>query len=135
MKELNEGIKIWASPVTPGTSNTNFQMPRNGEMIKNVWEAIPENLDILITHGPPFRILDNDNGCGILYLQTAKQKPRVHLFGKVHGKQGSEQHWSTMYMNCTMLKAQAPLDTKNFTLENQYCTFNINPIKNESKPD
>src|SRR5690625_1620059 len=52
-----EGIKFWGSPVTPWFYNWAFNRDR-GEEIKQHWDLIPDDIRVLITHGPPSRILD-----------------------------------------------------------------------------
>ena len=56
-----------------------------------VWENIPD-VDILITHQPPFMILDvgkSDHvGCEYLLERVKKMKPRLHIFGHIHESYG-----------------------------------------------
>jgi 3',5'-cyclic AMP phosphodiesterase CpdA len=51
-----EGLKIWGSPVTPLYGGA-FGMSRSADR-KRHWASIPDDFDILITHGPPLDILD-----------------------------------------------------------------------------
>ena len=55
-----EGLKIWGSPVQPWFYDWAFNRKR-GKDIRKHWDLIPTNTDILITHGPPFGILDATN--------------------------------------------------------------------------
>ena len=77
-------IKIWGSPWQPEFHNWAFNLPR-GEKIKEKWDLIPDDVDILITHGPPFGKLDyvpynNINvGCEELLLKVQQIKPKIHL--------------------------------------------------------
>ena len=56
---------------------------------------IPNNIDILITHGPPKGILGTcsdgfDAGCSDLsYEIWNRVKPKVHLFGHIHEGYGA----------------------------------------------
>ncbi|PQJ82612.1 metallophosphoesterase family protein [Polaribacter glomeratus] len=50
-------LKIWGSPVQPEFYNWAFNI-ECGKEIKQHWDLIPKNIDILITHGPPYGILD-----------------------------------------------------------------------------
>ena len=52
------GLKIYGSPWQPRFYDWAFNVDR-GEAIAKKWEPIPEGLDILITHGPVFGILDD----------------------------------------------------------------------------
>jgi len=51
-----EGLKIYGTPYTPAYFDWAFQMPR--EDMSKVWDAVPEDTDILLTHGPPLNIFD-----------------------------------------------------------------------------
>ncbi|MEI6873153.1 MAG: UvrD-helicase domain-containing protein, partial [Verrucomicrobiota bacterium] len=52
-----EGLKIWGSPYSPRFFDWAFNCDR-GEDIAQHWRLIPDDTDILITHGPPAGILD-----------------------------------------------------------------------------
>lgn len=81
------------------------------------WAAIPPDTDILVTHYPPFGILDeipanskfNHSNTGINIgskdlLRTVKKiKPRYHLFGHIHECAGVEEIDGTIFMNCAMV--------------------------------
>lgn len=53
------GLNIWGSPVTPDffPEYWAFNKPR-GEKIREIWNKIPENTDILAVHGPARGLLD-----------------------------------------------------------------------------
>jgi Icc-related predicted phosphoesterase len=68
--------------------------------LKEKWALIPEDVDILVTHSPPYGILDGtlfqeNVGSISLYerLYSEKIKPRLHVFGHVHESYG---HWPEM---------------------------------------
>src|SRR5271165_4964342 len=61
-----DGIKFYGSPVQPEFYNWAFNVPR-GEKIKKYWDMIPEDTNVLITHGPPYGILDKCLHEGIDY--------------------------------------------------------------------
>lgn len=52
------GLKIYGAGWTPAFYNWAFNL-RRGEEIAEKWKMIPEGLDILVTHGPPWGILDD----------------------------------------------------------------------------
>jgi len=61
--------------------------------LKKKWALIPENTDILITHGPPFGMLDkNIDGtyCGSKSLSDnlLRLNLKVHIFGHIHEAYG-----------------------------------------------
>lgn len=90
-----EGVKFWGSPWTPRYGNWSYMKDRG--TINRIWDRIPEEIDVLITHGPPFGILDatynHHNkvelvGCSALRKRVAKAPPRFMLFGHVHSCEG-----------------------------------------------
>jgi Icc-related predicted phosphoesterase len=85
-----ENIKIYGSPWQPRFGkNWGFNLER-GEELKEKWEKIPDDIDILITHGPPESILDKTDqglsvGCDQLFeFVMEKIKPKIHIFGHIH---------------------------------------------------
>jgi Icc-related predicted phosphoesterase len=102
-----EGIKIYGSPITPEFYDWAFNRKR-GKEIKKHWDKIPSDTNILITHGPPFGILDaNKNqyktGCEDLLQTVEKIKPKYHIFGHIHEAYGMLQTMNTTYINaCTL---------------------------------
>jgi Icc-related predicted phosphoesterase len=88
-----EGYKIYGSPWTPVFGNFAYQAYR-GSDIKKRWNKIPRDTDILITHGPPYRILDrvpnvrSGQGCKDLLDAVKCVEPILHVFGHLHGNHG-----------------------------------------------
>lgn len=84
-------VKIFGSPFTPRHGNWAFQHPRS----QDVWkDLIPDDVDILITHGPPKGHLDvNGLGCEFLLKRLWKmsKKPKLHVFGHIHAGYGIER--------------------------------------------
>lgn len=65
---------------------------------------IPNNTDILVTHMPPYGILDltvhgTNEGSYDLLKQVNSVKPRIHIFGHIHESYGIEQNTSTTFIN------------------------------------
>src|ERR1700722_2905947 len=52
-----DGIKFYGSPWQPWFYDWAFNVNR-GPDIKKYWDKIQSNTDVLITHGPPYGILD-----------------------------------------------------------------------------
>ncbi len=101
-----EGLKIWGSPISPNYQDWAFNRER-GEEVRKHWEMIPEDTDILITHCPPFGILDfNDKGkhegCqDLLAIVQQKIKPRLHVFGHLHDAHGQVKIGETIFVNAS----------------------------------
>lgn len=98
-----DGLKIWGSPWTKNFKGQNPHCKAFGvdteEELAVKWDLIPEDTDILVTHSPPLGILDtvqHDRNFGrrvgseslhnVLY--TRKIKPKLHVFGHIHGSYG-----------------------------------------------
>jgi Icc-related predicted phosphoesterase len=104
-----EGLSIWGSPVQPPFNNWAFNVKR-GAAIRRYWKMIPEGTDILVTHGPPFGTLDQSHsitphlGCEELTKRIEELKPRLHVFGHIHGGHGQVTSASgTQFVNASVL--------------------------------
>ena len=110
-----EGVRFWGSPWTPKFLNWYFMVQR-GEQAKRRWDQIPDDTNILITHGPPYGILDETNpykeypgghvGCEEL-LKSVKDrvKPKYHIFGHIHEGYGKSVDGETVYVNTSTCTA------------------------------
>lgn len=97
-----EGLKIWGSPWSPTFCNWHFMKDR-GEDIRKMWELIPQDTDILITHCPPYGVLDKTiissrgnqfqlAGCEELrsMIDSGRICPKLHVFGHIHEEGGKQ---------------------------------------------
>ncbi len=79
---------------------------------------IPEDTDILITHTPPFGILDFDDnihyGSEELLSRITTVQPRLHLFGHIHSQHGTIVLNGTTFSNGAIMNA----DYSNFRMPN-----------------
>ena len=69
---------------------------------------IPEDTDVLITHGPPHMIGDEcpdgfRAGCEDLLERVKVVKPKVHVFGHIHGGHGVYNVDGTKFINASVL--------------------------------
>lgn len=103
-------IKFWGSPISP-TFNDWFFMADRGESISRYWDMIPEDTDVIITHGPPKKILDaaprgawfDYVGCEDLLAKIKKVRPVYHIFGHIHFSAGAETKGATKYCNVSVM--------------------------------
>ena len=87
-----EGIKIFGSPHTPNFGNWAFMKERT--KLERFWRlAIDQDVNIVVTHGPPKGILDksydrenNMEACGdkSLLNRILEVQPTYSLFGHIH---------------------------------------------------
>lgn len=102
-----KGFKIWGSPITPWFFNWAFNRWR-GTQIKKHWDKIPDDTDILITHGPPKGILDqtfskSKVGCSQLMKAVLRVQPKLHIFGHIHEAYGEVWQNGTHFINASLL--------------------------------
>jgi Icc-related predicted phosphoesterase len=101
-----DGVKIFGSPFTPQFGRWAFMYQE--EIGRNIWEAIPENVDFLLTHGPCYGILDEvvrgeKAGCPYLLREVQKKKPKYHIFGHIHESYGIFDGGYTTFINCSRM--------------------------------
>ncbi|CAM9987081.1 unnamed protein product [Ectocarpus sp. 4 AP-2014] len=125
-----EGLKFYG---TPWTNSSHMGFSCRGAQLEGVWSAIPEGVDILLTHMPPFNRLDLafDRGshakvdpcpvCGETHRsfahwgswsltdRVAELKPKVHVFGHVHNSHGIIRKDDTVYINAAQDENQQPI--------------------------
>ena len=105
----DSSIRLYGSPWQPDFNMWAFNLPRNGEEMKEHWNSIPEDTDILITHGPPFGYLDIPGGqsvrvgCEMLRHRVDEIKPMIHVFGHIHGSAGYYYNGHTHFINASIL--------------------------------
>lgn len=99
-----EGLKFWGSPNQPHFYNWAFQKAR-GKELKEHWAKIPDDTDILITHGPPFMIRDTGDHIGDEDLRNRvfEVKPKLHCFGHAHEGYGVEVIDGITFVNAAIL--------------------------------
>jgi Icc-related predicted phosphoesterase len=87
---INE-VRFWGSPYTPTYGDWAYMKSR--QKINRVWDFIPDDVDVLITHGPPYGVLDSTYGynnkpelagCSALMKRVVKINPKLMLFGHIH---------------------------------------------------
>lgn len=105
-----EGLKFYGSPWQPWFFDWAFNEQR-GEPLKIIWKKIPVDTDVLITHGPPWGILDTVRdgrkvGCEALRERIFNDlKIKLHVFGHIHEAYGVEVHQGIKFVNastCTL---------------------------------
>lgn len=101
------GLKIYGSPYQPFFCDWQFNLPR-GDALAAKWKLIPDDVNILITHGPPYQIMDEvyceHVGCYDLAMRVKQLKDlKLHLFGHIHPRYGQEQIGNTLFVNASLV--------------------------------
>lgn len=100
-----DNVNFWGSPYTPGNGNWAFNRHRGSDILKH-WNKIPSNIDFLITHSPPYAVLDElDNkrhiGCESLIKRINELKIPHHIFGHVHDDYGIVKTKDSVFINAS----------------------------------
>lgn len=114
-------LNFWGSPIQPTFFNWAFNRDRGPEIAKH-WAMIPAITDILITHGPPYGILDQTErgalvGCEELLSVVTERKPRIHVFGHIHEAYGIKKIGSTQFINASVLNLSYKLTNRPINIE------------------
>ena len=113
------GLKIYGSPMTPTFGNWHYMCDR--AKINKYWVNIPENIDILATHGPPKKILDLSHNrdamleyCGdqALFNNVLRIKPKIHCFGHIHNSEGCVNQGERVYEGINFINSSCVTDNK-----------------------
>ncbi len=126
-----QGLKIFGSPYTPMFFNWSYMKPR--PELEPVWQSIPDDIDILITHGPPKGILDvtkdmdtrqpvNVGSNSLTRHVTQRINPRVHAFGHIHDEPkinnfGFVKQNDIHFINCSCCNLRGQLKNHGFVVE------------------
>lgn len=110
-----EGLNIWGTPWTAWFDGINpkctaWTMKKDKELADK-WALIPDDTDILITHSPPYGILDEaihiDNfqsvGSKSLLARVHKIRPQVHCFGHIHEGYGQYKADGVHFINASIM--------------------------------
>jgi Icc-related predicted phosphoesterase len=133
--QIGEGpmVKIYGSPWQPEFYNWAFNLPRNGWELEQKWNDIPEDTDILITHGPAQGYVDTSGppwnepllGCELLIEKIKKIKPKIHVCGHIHGGYGYMFNGDTHFINASALNEKYDYVNKPLTVEWDPMTNNL----------
>jgi Icc-related predicted phosphoesterase len=109
-----EGFRFFGSPYTPTFLNWHFMRDR-GPAIRAEWETIPDDADVVVTHGPAYGHGDlappwrgeppRHVGCLELLNRLRSVRPRLHVFGHIHDGYGvtiSDEIPGTTFVNASV---------------------------------
>jgi len=107
-----DGLKIYGSPWQPRFFDWAFNLNRGPEMAEK-WKLIPDDTDILVTHGPPNGILDSVprvwgdelTGCEELRSKVDRLavigRLKLHVFGHIHCGYGTTVENGVRFVNAS----------------------------------
>jgi len=101
-----ENYTIYGSPYTPRFGF--FPFMEDKYTIKKIWQNIDKDTNILVTHGPPFNILDKTSGgvsagCSELLNQIKQlEHLKLHIFGHIHEGYGETTVDNIKFVNASI---------------------------------
>ena len=103
-----ENLKIYGSPWQPRFFDWAFNLKRGAELAEK-WSLIPNDTNILVTHGPPFGVLDEvhhqyfieNTGCEDLRKRVELIRPQLHVFGHIHCGYGRAEKFGVRFVNAS----------------------------------
>jgi Icc-related predicted phosphoesterase len=121
--DMENYVKIYGSPWQPEFHNWAFNLPKKGLELEEKWNNIPEDTDILVTHGPAFGYLDtimgqyDKLGCELLTKRIKTIKPKIHVCGHIHSGYGYVFDGDTHFINASVLDERYQYTQKPLTVE------------------
>jgi Icc-related predicted phosphoesterase len=108
-----DGMMFYGSPYQPEFHDWAFNLHR-GPLLKEKWALIPDDADVVITHGPPVCIGDQvaiegtlaleSVGCVDLARRLQKlSKLKLHVSGHIHEGYGLRTISGVKYVNASVL--------------------------------
>jgi Icc-related predicted phosphoesterase len=104
-----DGLKIYGSPWQPRFFDWTFNLDE--PELARKWQAIPDDADILVLHGPPLGYGDfngHEHAGSLSLLERIRQvKPKLAIFGHIHEGRGEWRlEGGTLLANVTILDVQ-----------------------------
>lgn len=102
-----DGVKVYGSPWQPEFFDWAFNLPR-GQALKDIWAKIPDDTEVLLTHGPPNRLLDKTSrgvyaGCEELTKRISELSHlKAHIFGHIHEAYGFLEQAGCQFYNASI---------------------------------
>lgn len=110
-----DGVRFYGSPWQPGLWHHPFFLPDCSASFQR-YQGIPADTQVLVTHSPPWGILDQwDPGVGLgsrmLRARVAALRPPIHIFGHVHPSYGARELGGTRFYNAALCDGEgAPVN-------------------------
>ncbi|MCB0319665.1 MAG: metallophosphatase domain-containing protein [Bdellovibrionales bacterium] len=105
-----DGVKFYGSPFTPAFGGYEFQL-HGSEHARRHWEMIPDDTQVLITHGPQSGILDVNAegehvGCQALMARIEQLQCELHVHGHIHEGYGEASSNGVRSVNAAVLDSR-----------------------------
>jgi Icc-related predicted phosphoesterase len=106
-----DDVRFYGSPWQPRFFDWAFNLDRGSSQLRDKWRKIPDGIDVLITHCPPYGIMDPSLdglpvGCELLLEELMRIKPKLHVFGHLHSGFGIVEKNGIIFVNAAMCDEQ-----------------------------
>jgi Icc-related predicted phosphoesterase len=101
-----DGIKFYGTPYQPEFYNWAFNLKRGVECAEK-WTLIPEDTDVLLSHGGPKYMCDYmpwdliNIGCQDLLDRIMVVRPKLNVFGHIHCGYGYKEYEGILFVNAS----------------------------------
>lgn len=131
-----DGIKFWGTPWTPAFYEWAFQL--YGDDGKAIFDLIPNDTDVLISHGPAYGLLDEITtplmtgatpghiGCKHLLKAIDRVNPKLHVCGHIHSSQGVMDGYGEV---TTHINASCLGEDYTYSNDKEYFEWTIETLK------
>jgi len=117
-----DGIKFYGTPISLPFHDWAFNVSE--ECMPKYWKDIPDDIDVLITHGAPFGIMDvsprrriNTGSVTLKKEVFERIKPKIHAFGHIHDCYGIKEIDGITFINASILNEDYDIANKPVLIE------------------
>ncbi|MDB2687266.1 metallophosphatase domain-containing protein [Mariniblastus sp.] len=116
-----DGIRFYGAPWVPTLQRWAYYL--SDDELREKWELIPDDTDVLITHTPPWYILDSPRdasvhcGCSHLAARIATLNLRLHCFGHNHSSYGRVVREGVTYLNASAVDSDFEIANPPFVID------------------
>ena len=95
LPQLDISLRVFGSPYSPAHADQNWAFQYSEDQADALWDTIPMETDLLITHTPPRGHCDisqhwREGGCPSLARALRRVKPALHICGHCHEGRGAQ---------------------------------------------
>jgi Icc-related predicted phosphoesterase len=105
-----DNLKVWGSPYVPAHDLINWAFLTNELQLERMYEEVPSDVDILISHSPAYgcgdKIIGPNGfyaGSGSLRKKIKEIEPKVFICGHIHEGYGAYKIKDTLVYNVSIM--------------------------------
>jgi Icc-related predicted phosphoesterase len=116
-----DGVRFYGAPWIPQLQGWAYYL--SDDQLRDKWAMIPIHTDVLITHTPPWHILDSPRnrtiraGCAHLAARIDNLNLKIHCFGHIHASYGRLDHNRTIFLNASAVNSNFEIANEPFVID------------------